>query len=348
MSMKPRLLVGAAMIALSATVVASFPVEQSFKLEDFKFSENGSDTQSLDFKGDTVDILELRVRGTVTVGGTAPTGPAFAGFANIIKTISVKANDRDTFVDITPLGASVVTIADDRMPMHIDDVLSDETETYEAILKIDMRQLNTAFPNITALDGRITSRVEMKLTYGDVSRLFSEPESAVLSNVSIDVHYSGTRSSLMPKDMYVRELIETSEPIDRADKRFVAVKVNQQSAASSIREVEFVKGIYLMGVRGEELFDVFDPNETIQVKIGNEAYRDFPISRLRRMQRRRFDGELPDEVLYIPLFENGDVRDSLPRTHLSGGLTVELGVLNEHAGELEVRAVVDKVRHLVV
>lgn len=326
---------------------AAFPIERSLKLEDFKFSENGSDTQKLDFKGDTADYVEIRVRGKVTVGGTAPSGPATAGFANIIKTISLKANDRDTFVDVTPLGATVVQITDDKAQQHSDNVLTLATKTYEAILKIEMRQLNAVWQGLSAIDSRVTSSVEMRLTYGDVNRLFSTVESAVLSDVQIDTYYSGTKNSRMPKDMYVRDLIETKEPIDRAEKTFQAVKINQQAAGSE-RDVEFIKGIYLMGVRGETLFDVFDENEVVRLKFGNEAQRDIPLSLIKRKQQRLFNGNLPEGVLYLPLFENKDLRDCPPRTHLAGGLTVELGVKNAHAGELEVRAIVEKVRHLAL
>lgn len=345
--MNPRLSINAAVAALAAASVEVFPIERAFNLERFTYSDSGESTKILDLKGDTIDVIEIRVRGKVSVGGTAPSGPSFAGFANIIKRIEIRANDKDTFVSVTPMGATALTLIDDLLPQDTADVLVLATQTYEAVLKIDARQANTLMPNFTALDGRITGKIEMKLTFGGVERLFSTVESAVLSDVEIDTRCTGTKNSLMPKDMYMRSLTESRAAVERDGTEFVAFEVDRQDA-TTVRNIEYISGVLIMGVNGESIENVFNENEPVKVKFGDEVQRNYTFDGLRRMNRRRFNNVLPEGVYYIPFIENQDFRDAIPLTNVVGGIKVEMGVFEGANGPVEVRAIPNIIRRLKI
>jgi hypothetical protein len=84
----------------------------------------------------------------------------------------------------------------------------------------------------------------------------------------------------------------------------------------------------------------------VKLKQGDTVRREMPLSVIKDQMRDLFGDHIPEGVLYIPMYENGDIRDALPRTHMTNGFSVELGVLNEHDGELQIKSVVDIIRHV--
>lgn len=324
------------------------PILQSYKLADFKFNANGNTTEVIDLNDIAVDTFFIRVRGTVTVGATAPVGPVSVGFGALVSKIILTVNDTDQVLNISPLSASVISAGDFRHTFETGADLGLATADYEAIIPIDMRQMNTNMPWATALDGRVPKRVTVKLEYGDVNSLFETANDAAVdaSSVNVEFYHEGTKNSEQAKNIRTRELIEVVNRIDRAEPDFEAALITQQSPATNKNFVEFVRGVYIYGRRNGQIFDVVKPGSAIRVLKGQETWTHLPKKLFQMDMDKTFQGSLPMGAYYIPMYNNGNLQKALPRTHLKGDLRVLVDVLDDFPGETDIVCIPDIVRKL--
>lgn len=347
MSLNQRLALAAVFPAFAFMPQAnlSFPSKQSLKAADFIYRDNGSDEQTIITEGATIDVLKLEISGKVTAAADAPVGPCEAGFAGIIESIELRANDLDTVVDMTPFSALILQRSRDQVVLDDDNALGVDTAEYSTVLTIDMRQLMTQTPTVSGIDMRVLRAFKMKLNYAGANGLYLNSNGATLSDVTIRASYEGVRDSNVPANFPVPEYIDTYTEIDRDKADFIAYELEGQPADTPLSKTKWIKGVWLVGRQLKKaMADVFDPAVPVHVRIGTTTVWNGTLADLRALNKR-YHNDYLGSAIYVPLLVNGDLSSAIPLPSFAGKkLTVELGVKNTAPGELDVLALPDVVR----
>lgn len=286
----------------------------------------------------TVDTLYIRIRADIDVSGTVPTGPVTAGIAGLLERVRIEVNNRDELIDLTAFAMTTLARDDYRKKLEGDDVLSLASKSYDLIIPIDMRMLNSVFLAQTALDMRLARRVNLRVDFGDINSLYGTPESATIvdGSVQIDISYGGTLNNTFARGMHWRSLMEERVQVTSDNGSFEILREENRAASEPLLRT-FLRSIRLQGVAGEISTQVFDESRKLVVKIGTQTIVDEYLSVIRAQQKNitNFSPAGADYV-NIPFFKNGNTYECPPMDTLTGGLTITGGVISSAGSELSI------------
>ena len=176
--------------------------------------------KTLDIPRDGVLVqLNLRVKYTVTNGGTAPVGPFFQALARILRRVDIVVAGRDT--PISQSGEALASRAHyefGTLPDGMGDtvVLTASAATvYDVSIPIALFLPRSRDPMATALDLRKIRQATLEITWApsDCTQLYTTPNSAAISAVTCDVEAVYMMDVPEDRGFLVRQLSEIKHTI---------------------------------------------------------------------------------------------------------------------------------------
>lgn len=170
----------------------SNPTLVTRKLGSVPFTSGGRNSLELDKNGVLLG-LKLRLRYTVTNGATGPVGPLFQTLARLINRVELMAAGRDIVQSIPGYFLAARAQLEQECPGYGMDatvvLTANAVTSYDIILPMDLTLPLGARDDDTGLDTTGFNQLSLITTFGktDASDLFTTPNGAVLSNVSLDV-----------------------------------------------------------------------------------------------------------------------------------------------------------------
>lgn len=286
----------------------------------------------------TVDTLYLRIRADIDVDGAVPSEPCAAGIAGLLKHLTLKFNDRDTTIDITPFALVALAKHDFRRVLDGDYVLGVGSKSYDLIVPIDQRLLHSVLPIQTSLDMRLVKKGILSIMFGDIGDLYGNAGSAtiVAGSVQVDLHYRGTRHNTSARGMHMRSLMEHREQVTVNNTNFEAVKLEREVYSGLLLRT-YLRSITIQGVANERVTEVLDNEQNLRVKVGSTTLIDAPLALIRASQNdiSPFKASLGDRI-HLPFFKTGNTFECPPMDTMTGGLTITCGVKASPNSELSI------------
>ncbi|ARJ65478.1 hypothetical protein WV31_07340 [Magnetospirillum sp. ME-1] len=175
----------------------SNPTLHKRKLGQIRFTAGGRESLELDKNGVLLRLF-LRLRYTVTNGATGPVGPLFQTLARLINRVEILAGGRDMVQSVPGYFLAERAFLENKgipaLGMGATVVTTNSAVTsYDICLPVDFTLPLGRREDDCALDTSSLSQLSVIVTWGktDASDLFTTPNSAAISNVSLDVegHY---------------------------------------------------------------------------------------------------------------------------------------------------------------
>ncbi|OAN44006.1 hypothetical protein A6A04_08985 [Paramagnetospirillum marisnigri] len=283
----------------------SNPTLHKRKLGTVRYTSAGRESLEIDKNGVLLRLM-LRLRFTVTNGATGPVGPLFQTLARLLSRIEVLAGGRDMVQSVPGYFlAARAFLENGRLPygMGATVVLTNSAvTTYDVILPVDFTLPLGRREEDCALDTTGLQQLSLIVTWGrsDASDLFTTPNGAAISNVSLDVegHYvanpmraaNGTAvSGKTGKPYLVRQLDYTEVDVTSSSTAFSAIldsrtgllvtsflmaqlsdNVGVDTVVNSIR-MEAASFVYLNRdaalIRAENIMDLYLDNAATQAGL---------------------------------------------------------------------------------
>lgn len=194
------------------------PTLHDRKIGQVVFAAGGRQTLEIDRAG-VLNQLTLRLKYTVTNGGSAAVGPLFQALARLIKRVEIIMGGRDTVWSISGKSLAMLAHVDNMYPAYgMGDAVvltGSAATTYDITIPLPFFLDNARRPDDTALDLRRVSQASIAITWGptDCSDLYTTPNSAAISSVTCDVEGEYTLGAPNDQVYLVRAIDEIEEEI---------------------------------------------------------------------------------------------------------------------------------------
>lgn len=166
------------------------PTLHTRKIGNVVYTGGGRQTLELDRDGILLD-LSVRLRFTITNGGTSPVGPKFQTLARLFKRIEVVAGGRDTVWSVNGSDiAARVQYEESSVAYGMDDTVvltASAATTYDVVLPLSFTLPRARRPDDTGLDTRGLSTLTLAITWGGIDDIFTTVNGAAISDVSCSV-----------------------------------------------------------------------------------------------------------------------------------------------------------------
>lgn len=311
------------------------PTLHTRKLGTIRYTAGGRESLELDKNGVLLRLF-ARLRFTVTNGATGPVGPLFQTLARLINRVEILAGGRDTVQSVpgyflasrayleqgTPaygMSATVVTTAN-------------AVTSYDVILPIPFTLPLGAREDDCALDTSGLSQLSAIITWGksDASDLFTTPNGAVISAVSLDIEGQYNANPLRDgKGNAVSGRTGKPYLVRQLDYTEVAVTASS-TAFSTILDTR--TGLLITSFQIAQLVDnvgVDTVVNTFRMEAASFVYslRDAPFIRAENVRDLMLPaGATQTGVLYIEPRLNGSVLNAINTAELQGDLKAVMDV----------------------
>lgn len=314
----------------------SNPTKHTRKLGQIRFASGSRESLEIDKSGVLLRLL-LRLRFTVTNGATGPVGPLFQCLSRLIQRVEIMAGGRDIVQSIPGYLLAARANYENGFPaqgMGATVVLTaNAATTYDIILPIEFGlPLGRRFED-AALDTFGLSQLAAIVTWGktDASDLFTTPNGAVISGVSLDVEGQYIANPLRDAKTGAAVSGLTGRPylVRHLDYQEVNVPAtNNQFSVILDSRTGLVVTSFLVAQLADDVGSDAVVN-SFRMEAGSYVYslRDAPFIRSENLtQLRLVSGATTPGVLYIDPRIEGSVINAINTAELEGELKAVMDV----------------------
>lgn len=168
--------------------------------------------QTIELHRDGVLVqLNLRLRYTITNGGTGPTGPLFQAVSRILKKIEIVVNGRDTPISIDGPGALARAFLEFGCVSYGADVpvsvTAAQTTVVDLVVPVPLWAVRGRRPDDTGLDLRGIQQATLAVTWGVIADIFTTPgATAAIGTPTLEVEGEYLMDAPVNNEMLVRAL----------------------------------------------------------------------------------------------------------------------------------------------
>lgn len=195
--------------------------------------------------GAVVTTLNFKATVTIDTPGAVPVGLTYAGLMGVIDQMIIRINGVDNFIEISGavLKRLMATDYGHDMIRAVPEIIAGVKE-YKFHFKLALYLPRSRTPDVTALDLRAVDDAEILIKWAGSEGVYQEPNTAVVTNVVLDVFTDGMSGVADGQTFMLRSIIQNSIPIVAPHQAFseVVVKNNQNAFLNKVTIIGMADG----------------------------------------------------------------------------------------------------------